>query len=222
MNQLQVINVEGNLLVDSLEVAEMIGKRHSDLIRSIENYVSVLENAKMRSQDFFEETLYKAEGNNKNYKKYFITKKGCDMVANKLTGDKGILFTANYVNQFEKMERYIKDQEQGKPKTALDQLQQLLLEGTVELKERVEVIEHKIETKMTIDYQQQRIMQNTVEATVRHLWNNGTSHGRFTKRQLFSKAHRRLKDRYGVASYKDILEKDFEEAIDYMRNWKGE
>ncbi|MCU5666597.1 Rha family transcriptional regulator [Bacillus cereus] len=222
MNQLQVINVEGNLLVDSLEVAEMIGKRHSDLIRSIENYVSVLENAKMRSQDFFEETFYKAEGNNKNYKKYFITKMGCDMVANKLTGDKGILFTANYVNQFEKMERYIKDQEQGKPKTALDQLQQLLLEGTVELKERVEVIEHKIETKMTIDYQQQRIMQNTVEATVRHLWNNGTSHGRFTKRQLFSKAHRRLKDRYGVASYKDILEKDFEEAIDYMRNWKGE
>ncbi len=36
---------------------------------------------------------------------YLLTKKGCDMVANKLTGEKGVLFTAAYVTAFEKMRR---------------------------------------------------------------------------------------------------------------------
>jgi len=34
---------------------------------------------------------------------YLITKKGCDMIANKLTGRKGVLFTAAYVTAFEEM-----------------------------------------------------------------------------------------------------------------------
>lgn len=36
---------------------------------------------------------------------YLITKKGCDMIANKLTGEKGVLFTAAYVTAFEAMKR---------------------------------------------------------------------------------------------------------------------
>lgn len=46
---LGVINQDGRLLVDSREVANMIGKRHTDLLRSIENYTQILENAKLRS-----------------------------------------------------------------------------------------------------------------------------------------------------------------------------
>jgi len=36
---------------------------------------------------------------------FYLTRKGCDMVANKLTGNKGILFTAAYVSKFEAMEK---------------------------------------------------------------------------------------------------------------------
>lgn len=46
-----------------------------------------LENGKFRSQDFFIPSTYKVGGNNKTYDHYLITRKGCDMVANKLTGD---------------------------------------------------------------------------------------------------------------------------------------
>ena len=35
---------------------------------------------------------------------------GCEMLANKLTGEKGILFTAKYVKRFNDMEQYIKSQ----------------------------------------------------------------------------------------------------------------
>lgn len=117
MNQLNVVNQNGQLLVDSREVAEMIEKRHSDLLRSIEGYIQILENAKMRSQDFFISSNYKTEGNNKTYDCFLLTRKGCDMVANKMTGEKGVLFTAAYVTRFEEMENQLK------PKTQLEILQ---------------------------------------------------------------------------------------------------
>ena len=43
---LRVVNQSGKLLVDSREVANMIGKRHTDLLRSIENYIQILEEIK--------------------------------------------------------------------------------------------------------------------------------------------------------------------------------
>ena len=36
----------------------------------------------------------------------YVLKKGCDMIANKLTGKKGILFTASYIEAFEKMRKF--------------------------------------------------------------------------------------------------------------------
>ena len=90
--------------LDSREVAEIVGKRHANLIRDIENYISVIStNSDLSSLDFFIETNYKHK-KGETRKRYDITKKGCEMVANKLTGEKGILFTAEYVERFNKME----------------------------------------------------------------------------------------------------------------------
>ncbi|WP_308548131.1 phage antirepressor KilAC domain-containing protein [uncultured Selenomonas sp.] len=92
-------------VLDSREVAEMVGMRHADLMRSIDRYIDVMgKNAKLRSSNFFIERTYKQAGNGKEVKRYDITKKGCEMVANKLTGEKGILFTAEYVERFNQME----------------------------------------------------------------------------------------------------------------------
>ena len=107
MSQLQIINENGKLYADSRQVAEMIGKRHADLIRSIDGYVEVLsQNAKLRSDNFFVKSSYQA-GTGKTYPCYKLTRKGCDMVANKLTGEKGILFTAEYVTRFEEMKEQL-------------------------------------------------------------------------------------------------------------------
>src|SRR5690625_3196299 len=120
MNQLNVINKNGKLFVDSRDVSVMVDKRHSDLIRDIDGYKTILDsnqNAKLRSDHFFLEGDYKA-GTGKSYKMYFLTRKGCDMVANKMTGEKGVLFTAAYVTKFEEMEKQL-----NKPQTQLEVLQ---------------------------------------------------------------------------------------------------
>lgn len=107
-------------VLDSREVAEMVGMRHADLMRSIDRYIDVMgKNAKLRSSNFFIERTYKQAGNGKEVKRYDITKKGCEMVANKPTGEKGILFTAEYVERFNQMEqadniKQVKQAEQDK------------------------------------------------------------------------------------------------------------
>lgn len=107
MNELQLINENGKIYVDSRQVAEMIGKRHDHLMRSIDGYVKVLgQNPKLGADNFFVKSSYQA-GTGKTYPCYKLTRKGCDMVANKLTGEKGVLFTAEYVTRFEEMEKQL-------------------------------------------------------------------------------------------------------------------
>lgn len=219
MKELVFVNNNNEVVTDSLMVADHFNKNHKDVLKAIRNIVDTLNGAGIVGERNFAPCTYEAE-NGRNYKKVVMTRDGFSMLVMGFTGKEALVFRANFINEFNRMEDYIKNQE--KPKTALDQIQQLLLEGTVELKERVEVIEEKLDSRMTIDYQQQRMIQNLVEGRVRYLWNNGTPMGRFTKRQLFMKAYRRLKDRYGTSSYKDILVKDFEDATTYIQGWKGE
>lgn len=98
MNNLQTLRL------DSREVAKMLEKRHSNLLRDIETYIGYLrQNSKLSSDDFFKETSYKA-GTGRRYKIYQITKKGCEFLAHKQTGRKGSSFTASYINRFHEME----------------------------------------------------------------------------------------------------------------------
>ena len=89
--------------ITSMEVAEMVGKEHSKLLRDIRNYVSQLAEAKIGLGDFFTEATYK-DANNQNRPCFQVTKKGCEFIAHKLTGQKGTEFTARYINRFHEME----------------------------------------------------------------------------------------------------------------------
>lgn len=101
-----LISTQSVETLDSREVAEMIDIRHTDLLRKVSNYEVILTNAKLRSLEFFIPNEYK-DSKGETRKCYLLTKKGCEMVANKLTGEKGVLFTAQYVNRFEEMEKKI-------------------------------------------------------------------------------------------------------------------
>ena len=115
MNDLTVFNRNGQLYTDSREVAKMVGKQHKNLIRDIDGYIGVLnQSSKLSADNFFIRSNYKA-GTGKTYPCYLITKKGCEFVANKLTGEKGILFTATYINAFHKMEDTIKQLPAAQP-----------------------------------------------------------------------------------------------------------
>lgn len=84
--------------VTSMEVAEMVNKEHNKLTRDIRRYINQLGDAKIGHSDFFSEATYLSE-QNKKLPCFNITRKGCEFIANKLTGQKGTEFTARYVNR---------------------------------------------------------------------------------------------------------------------------
>lgn len=109
MKELQVFNSNGKDVVDSREVAEMVERNHKDLLRDIRNYTGILEKSaerKIAPSDFFIPHTYR-DSMGRTLPCYLLTKKGCDMVANKMTGEKGVLFTAAYVTAFERMRERI-------------------------------------------------------------------------------------------------------------------
>lgn len=123
MQDLQVLEQNNEFYVDSREVAEMVNKEHKHLIRDIENYKSViLQSPNLDPANYFKESTY-IGGNNQTYKHYLLTKKGCDMVANKMTGSKGVLFTAMYVDAFHKMDEHIKQNQLNVPQTPMQALE---------------------------------------------------------------------------------------------------
>ena len=105
--------------IPSYEVAEMMEREHSKVLKMLEGetykdgrtkvvgIIPTLRKASSRVSDYFIESTYKVEGNNKTYKCYECTKMGCELLANKMTGEKGILFTARYVAKFNAMEKAI-------------------------------------------------------------------------------------------------------------------
>lgn len=123
--------------ITSIEVAEMVGKEHSKLLKDIRRYGDQLAEAKIGLGEFFEESSYK-DANNQNRPCYLVTKKGCEFIAHKLTGVKGTEFTAKYINRFHDMEESIQ-----KPRTALEQIA-LLAQGTIELEQKVDSVEQKV------------------------------------------------------------------------------
>ena len=102
--------------LDSREVAEMLGKEHPYVLREIEGskdgntvgIIPTLEKANFALSNYFIPSTYKA--GTREYKCYLVTKMGCELLGNKQQGEKGILFTAKYVDAFNKMEEHIKGQ----------------------------------------------------------------------------------------------------------------
>ena len=106
MHELTIIKQNGGVYIDSREVAEAIGKRHDNLLRDIVKYTKTLAKPialNFEVNDFFLESSY-TDGIGRTLPCYLLSKMGCEMVANKLTGEKGVLFTAAYVTKFNAME----------------------------------------------------------------------------------------------------------------------
>lgn len=93
--------------IDSREVAQMVGKSHGHLLRDIDSYGAILIESNFGFNEFFTQSTYK-DSIGRTLPCYLVTKKGCELIAHKLTGKKGVLFTAAYISRFHEMEEALK------------------------------------------------------------------------------------------------------------------
>jgi len=92
--------------ITSIEVAEMVGKDHKNILRDVRGYFEELGVLKIEPSDFFQESTYFNQ-QNKEQPCYLVTKKGCEFIVTKLVGIKGTEFTARYIHRFHDMEEVI-------------------------------------------------------------------------------------------------------------------
>lgn len=141
MKDLDIFVFKQHPVVDSRDVAEVIGRPHRQLLRSIQTMIGHMEKANSESKnglaknrnerksvpvgnskivisDFFIPSTYIDEKGEER-PCFLCTRLGCDMIANKMTGEKGTLFTAAYVTKFRRMEKELATRhalrEVGKP-----------------------------------------------------------------------------------------------------------
>ena len=98
--------------LDSREVAKMIGKEHSNLLKDITRYAGYFNEVKINLVKYFQKSQY-LDSKGEKRKNYRITKKGCEFLAHKLTGRKGSIFTALYINRFHEMEKELNRNNNG-------------------------------------------------------------------------------------------------------------
>ena len=205
--------------IDSREVAEMVEVTHASLLKKVRNYEEILTKSKLTSLDFFIPSEYK-DTKGETRKCYLLTKKGCEMVANKLTGEKGVIFTAKYVNRFAEMEKQIKI-----PKTDREilLLSVKVQEETAQRVDRLEIKVNGLENTLTIDHGQQLKLQMICKSRIISLLGGKDSFAyKELSKQMFSAIWGDFKEYFNVSSYRDCLINDFEKAKEYLNNWTAD
>lgn len=104
---IDVREYEGQPVVSSREVANNFEKQHKHVLECIEN---LKEGVAEKSADLFIESKYQHPQNKQWYKEYLLTRDGFSLLVMGFTGAKALEWKLKYIEAFNKMEQYIKQQ----------------------------------------------------------------------------------------------------------------
>ncbi|KYD03481.1 hypothetical protein B4102_3399 [Heyndrickxia sporothermodurans] len=83
-----------------------------------------------------------------------------------------------------------------------------------EIRKLVTQIDNKVEEQITLTSGEQRRLQKGIASKIYEICDDPKA-----RPTLFRELHREIKDRFGVASYKDVKRKELQSAIRYVENW---
>ena len=134
--------------ISSREVAEMMEVRHTHMLDKIDKINQVLLDRKIGSVDFWIESEYK-DSTGRSVREYQVTKKGCELIAHKSSGEKGIVFTVKYMERFEEMEKKLQKQLPG---TYIEALEQLLASEKEKARVQLELKDEQHKNEMLMHF----------------------------------------------------------------------
>lgn len=108
LNLVKVENINGILVTTSNRVAEELGVEHKNLLVKIDEYIGKFSSAELSAQFYIQHNYKDRSG--KNNRNYLITKKGIAQLVGGYSAAVPKAFELNvaYINEFERMENYIK------------------------------------------------------------------------------------------------------------------
>ena len=108
--QALVTSYNGVLVADSLEVADRFGKRHADVLRTIDGLITEVATqncvTNAEPESYFIPSEYQNRG--KSYKKYLLTRDGFSLLVMGFTGPVALHWKLLYIEAFNKMEQALR------------------------------------------------------------------------------------------------------------------
>lgn len=206
----------------STDVAEMLEMDHNKLLRKLDGdkshvgIIPTLTKAQMGLSDYFIEGTY-TDSSGKTNRCYQITKKGCEILAHKITGEKGILFTAKYVERFHEMENYIVEKKEEYEGISTEMQALIMLDKrSVEQDKRIS----RLEDNIHISRLQKKQLREFISTVVVNAC--GSKYSKAFKefgKKAYSAAYHDLYNAFGVSSYEEIPKLKFQDALAFINRW---
>ncbi|MCD1025799.1 Rha family transcriptional regulator [Enterococcus sp. SMC-9] len=207
--------------ITSIEVAEMVGRRHDQVLRDIQKIIEHLTDHKSVVSELFIESTYE-DASGRELPCYLLTKRGCELYSTRMTGAKGTQFALAYIERFNEMETVIKEQSLKIPQSPQEALR-LMFQYQENTSEKVEKVEERVtdlEENIVLSagdygYVTRRINQRVAEV--------GRSFGKLTNKQrgeLHRDINSGVKKITGVSTRTQLRQKHFQTVLDYITDWE--
>lgn len=207
--------------IRSLEVAEMVDRRHDQVLRDITTIIKHLStDHKSVVSEYFIESSYE-DKTGRTLPCFLLTKKGCELYGTRMTGEKGTQFAVKYIDRFNQMEECIKQEQ--KQLTAREQLL-LIMQANEETAQRVDVIEEKVNElhdTMRIDgNQEKQIKDNANIKVITVLGGKQSNAYKQISGSAFRAFWKEFKDYFKIPRYGELPKVKFDEALHFISVWQ--
>lgn len=210
---MEIINLNGQLVTDSRDIAKMVSRSHNDVLKDIRRIIEQLGEGTF-PQSYFIESTYK-NSQNKELPCFLLTKKGCELYATRMTGEKGTLFAMTYIERFNEMEKELTN-----PVNSLELALQAALKHEQELKIIKSDVDYLKESMRIDGLQQQEIQQAAKQSIVHALGGKDSIAYQEISKKVFSAFWNEFKQYFKVPRYGDIPKVKYEEALRFISLWR--
>lgn len=227
MNQLQPISQEGKRVLTTNQLAESFGTDAKIINRNFQRNAGRYEQGKhyfaLSGEDLREFKGSRQFDNSLKFTSilYLWTEKGAWLHAKSLNTDQAWdayeMLVDEYYTIKENVVPLSKDQALVTVlRTTADLVEdtQTIKAEQQEIRKLMHEIDHKVEEQITLTSGEQRRLQKGIAQKVYEVESDPK-----VRPRLFRELHREIKDRFGVASYKDVKRKELQSALRYIETW---
>ena len=216
MTNIKVMYAGQQQTITSLEVVTMVGREHKNVMRDIEKIRTDLNALKVEPVKYFVESTYKGR-NGQERPMFLLTKQGCELYGNRMTGIEGTAFAVKYIERFNEMEQVI---QHNLPTDPLE----LALTAALDTRKEVAAIKEDVDylkDNMRINTYQEKTLQDIVKGkAMKALGGYKSLAYEMLATKVFRAAWRDFKNHFGISTYKELPAKRFDEGVKLLNYWE--
>jgi len=208
----------GEQTLNSLEIAEMVGKDHNNVMKDIRRIIEQLGEVTFYQSYFIESTYINSQ--NKQQPCFKLTKKGCELYSTRMTGSKGTQFAVAYIERFNQMEQKLTQPVTLTPREQMN----LIMQVTEDAHERIDFLVEEVKgmkESIYIDRRESALLNRKAKCKViSSLGGQNSKVYKELSRKGFGGLWGEFNRYFDISSYKDLKKVEMEIALQFIESWR--